>query len=635
MIFVAAILSLSATRGLEPIIVNGGLCHPRNLFVKLASEQALASVEASGSIVIERFDKIGWAVIQAPAGSLQATQKRLTHAPGIEACTFDRAAIPAYTPNDPKWPDLWHMRQIKADLAWDTTLGTSLPIVAVLDTGVKVDHEDLSRNIWKNTGEIPGNGIDDDNNGYVDDYNGYDFAYGDSNPNDVHGHGTGCAGLVAAAGNNSIGIIGVAPKARIMAIKVALDSGYFYDSATVPAFIYAADMGARVFSMSYYSDRVSQAEEDALKYAYNRGVLPVAAAGNDYSVLPFYPAAYDFVLAVGATTQNNQKASFSNFGWLVDVAAPGVSLTTTSANGGYGGFSGTSGACPHVAGLAALLKGASRTANKTILRNAIEDTATLLTQSPFGEFSLHGLINAEAAMDVVTSGTSAPPKAPKVNFISPVGYVQQGLGATARVYGRNLLGAKVKIGGVDATMVTTSRDSAYFRIGVNTGSITVETASGELIDTYSPPEPKKPVWPMNEASSPGASVTGGFAQALRIDGQVVNCTRRSDGLVLLQMSFRRMPTSGPLKLVLKRAYAGGTAGGESVQLYNWASASYPYGPFDELFATTLPTASDNILISIPDIAPYVDFEGTAYLRILTQNVPSGASLNLDTAYFRK
>ncbi|MEZ0325897.1 MAG: S8 family peptidase [Fimbriimonas sp.] len=631
MILIAAALSLSATAAYEPITVDGTLCHPRNLLVKLADDQAETSIEASGAVILKSFKEIDWAVIQVPAGKLQTIRKQLSHAPGIEACTLDRAAIPAYTPNDPKWTDEWHMRQIKADLAWDVTVGTGGPIVAVIDTGVSITHEDLARNIFKNRNEIPGNGIDDDANGYVDDYNGYDFAYGDASPNDVYGHGTGCAGLVAAVGDNSIGISGVAPKARIMPIKAAIDSGYFYDSATVPAYIYAANMGARVFSMSYYSDRVSQAEEDALRYAYSKGVLPVAAAGNDASVLPYYPAGYDFVLSVAASTGDNSKAGFSNYGWWVDVAAPGVSLTTTSAGGAYMGFAGTSGACPHVAGLAALLKGASPLINKTTLRNAIEDTATLLSW----DYSSHGLINAQAAMDVVTSGTPAESHAAKVNFISPVGYVKLGTGPIARVYGRNLSGAKVKIGGVDAQMAGTSRDSAYFKIGENTGLITVESATGELLATFWPPESKKPVWPLNEASSPGASVTGGFAEALRVDGQVVNCTRRDDGLVYLQMSFRRMPTSGPVKLVINRAYSGGSAGNESVQLYNWSTASYPYGSFAELSAVALPASTDDLLISIPDIAPYVDFEGTAYLRILTSDVPSGAELNLDACYFRK
>jgi hypothetical protein len=393
-------------------------------------------------------------------------------------------------------------------------------------------------------------------------------------------------------------------------------------------------MGAKVFSMSFYSDQVSQAEEDALSYAFNKGVLPVAAAGNDYSVFPYYPAGYDFVLAVAATNSDNTKASFSNYGWWVDVAAPGVGLTTTSANGAYGGFSGTSGACPQVAGLAALLKGANASISRPALRNAIEDSATLLSQSPFGEFSSYGLVNARAAMDIVKFGAPVTPAASKVNFIAPIGYAASGTGLTARVFGRNLVGAKVKIGGTLATMVTTTRDSAYFKFGPNTGAITVENAAGELLGSYLPPENVKPAWPMNEASSPGATVTGGFAETLRVDGQVLNCTRRGDGTIQLQMAFRKLPV-GAVTLVIKRSYVGGTAGGEKIQLYNWAGASYPYASFTTLRTTILPTASDDIVISIPNTAPYVDFEKTAYLRILTENIPSGAQINVDTAYFRK
>jgi subtilisin family serine protease len=619
----------------SPIVAEGMLCHPRNLMVRILDEMALTDIEATGSRVLRRIPEIGWVVVEAPAGRLLATKRLLSRSGGVAACTLDRASRPAYTPNDPKWPDQWHMRQIKADLAWDTTFGGSAPIIAVLDTGVRVDHEDLARNIWKNKLEIPGNGIDDDLNGFVDDYNGYDFAYDDGNPDDVHGHGTGCSGLAAGVGDNGIGIIGVAPKARIMAVKVARNDGYFFDSSTVPGYIYATNMGARTFSMSFYSDRVSQSEEDALRYAYGKGVVPVAAAGNDASVFPYYPAGYDFVLSVAATDGSNNKASFSNWGWWVDVAAPGVGLTTTSANGGYMGFSGTSGAAPHVAGLVALLKSAHPSSNKVALRNTIEDTATLLSQSPFGEFSSNGLVNAQAAMAAIISETPPAQHAPKVNFISPVGYVASGTGGLARVFGRNLQGAKVKIGGTPAIMSSTSRDSAYFRIGVKTGPITVETATGEFIASFTPPENKKPVWPLNEASAPGSSVFGGFAEALSPDGEVLRCTRRSDGQMILQMSFRRLPTTGAFKLVIKRNYTNGTAGTEKVQLYNYASASYPYGPFDDLSAVSLPAGSKDLLISIPSITPYVDFEGTMYLRMLVTGLPSGAELNLDTAYFRK
>ncbi|HSI71963.1 MAG TPA: S8 family peptidase [Fimbriimonas sp.] len=632
MILLAATLAFTAPSDFQPIALDGTLCHPQNLLVKLDSEQGWRSIQAVGATVMTTIDEIGWAVVRVPAGKLQATKKQLTDAPGIQNCTLDRAAKPAYTPNDPKWSDLWHMRQIKADLAWDTSLGTKQAIVAVLDTGVAINHEDLAANIFTNNKEIAGNGIDDDANGYIDDVHGYDFAYGDNDPNDVYGHGTGCAGLVAAVGDNAIGITGVAPKARILPIKVSIDSGYFYDSATVPAYIYAANIGARVFSMSYYSDRVSQAEEDALIYASQKGVIPVAAAGNDYSVFPYYPAGYDCVVSVAATDGNNNKAGFSNYGWSVDVAAPGVGLTTTSKSGGYMGFSGTSGACPHVAGLFALLKGSYPTTAKTFLRNAVEDTSTLLSW----DFSSHGLVNAQAAMGVVQSGIPAAHHAPKVKFVSPFGYYTgAGTAPIGRVFGRNLEGAKVKVGGVDAVVTKTTRDSAYFQLNNGSGTITVEDSLGNVIAAYDPPMPGKYVWPMNEASFPGVGVIGGFAQTLRPDGNVMSCDRRSDGNFELQMSFRKLPKTGALKINLKRSYIGGTAGTEKLQLYRWASASYPYGPFDDLATNTLPTASSTLVITIPDIAPYVDFEGTAYLRIYTTGAPAGSSLEVDAAYFKR
>src|SRR6185295_7407802 len=166
-----------------------------------------------------------------------------------------------------------------ADVAWDTLKGAPTVRVAVMDTGLDYTHPDLAANVWTNPGEIPSNGIDDDSNGYIDDVHGYDFAYNDSDPNDNFGHGTSCAGLVAARQDNGIGVTGVAPLCQLVGVKAALDSGYFYDSANVPALLYCADMGFQVISMSFYSDGVTPAEGDAINYCWNHGVLPVAAAG--------------------------------------------------------------------------------------------------------------------------------------------------------------------------------------------------------------------------------------------------------------------------------------------------------------------------------------------------------------------
>lgn len=305
---------------------------------------------------------------------------------GIEYAEPNYKAKVQMTPNDPyffssnSWgqgyDDLWGLKKIQADKAWDISQGEGV-IVAVVDTGIDYNHEDITQNIWTNPGEISGNGIDDDNNGYVDDYYGYDFAYHDNDPKDGNGHGSHCAGTIAAVGNNAKGIIGVAYKAKVMAVKGLNDNGSGYYSDLANCIRYAADNGADVISNSWGGYGTSHAIEEALQYAYSKGCLITAAAGNDNSdVTGFHPANSKYVITVAATDQNDNKCYFSNYGSKIDVAAPGgngssnpynilsllssnhsASLNNYIVGSSYLRLGGTSMACPHVAGLAALVVG--------------------------------------------------------------------------------------------------------------------------------------------------------------------------------------------------------------------------------------------------------------------------------------
>jgi hypothetical protein len=184
-------------------------------------------------------------------------------------------------------------------------------------------------------------------------------------------------------------------------------------------------------------------------------------------------------------------------------------------------------------------------------------------------------------------------------------------------------------------MVSTSRDTASFKVGKNDGAITVLDGNGNLLATFNPPLDKKVVWPMIEGSSPGASVYGGYAATLSPDASVLRCTRTGDGKVTLQMAFKKVPKTGALKLVLKRNYSGTAGGTESVQIYRWADWSYPYAAFDTLSSGAAPLSPETVTIDVPDIAPYIDFEGSVYIRIVTSGVDSGGELRLDTAYLRR
>ena len=240
-------------------------------------------------------------------------------------------------------------------------------VVAVIDSGMQLNHGDLAGNLWTNPGEIAGNGIDDDDDGYVDDVHGWDFVGDDNLPNDDFGHGTHVAGTLAAVGNNGIGVVGVAYSSRIMPLRVLDGSGQGYVSDAVRAIDFATRHGVRVSNNSWgYTGAASQVLYDAIQAAGAAGQLVVTAAGNssaDIDAIPEYPAAYDLpnIISVAATTQDDHLAVFSNYGAAgVDVAAPGEHILSTLP-GGYGFADGTSMASPHVAGVAALLLAAHPT----------------------------------------------------------------------------------------------------------------------------------------------------------------------------------------------------------------------------------------------------------------------------------
>lgn len=282
------------------------------------------------------------------------------------------------------YEDMWGLKKIKADRSWIISQGENV-IVAVVDTGIDYNHEDISDNVWTNNLEIAGNGIDDDSNGYIDDTKGWDFVdkeyfnpKSDNDPMDGNGHGSHVAGTIAAVGNNSRGIIGVAPKANIMAVKGLDDYGQGYSSHLANSLTYAVDNGADVINNSWGGESRSQLIEDSIKYGYANGCLLVVAAGNSNAdVELFYPANMSEVITVSATDPYDVKTYFSNYGSKIDVSAPGggsyndVSFNNilstlpdnsfiarvfpdSKVSNGYYRLKGTSMAAPHVSGVAAL-----------------------------------------------------------------------------------------------------------------------------------------------------------------------------------------------------------------------------------------------------------------------------------------
>jgi len=333
-------------------------------------------------------------------------------------------------PNDPYYSssnswgqgyaDLWGLKKINVQGAWDISQGEDV-IVAVVDTGIDYFHEDIADNIWKNTAEIPDNGIDDDFNGYIDDYYGYDFSYGDKDPQDGHGHGTHVAGTIAGIGNNSKGIIGVAPKAKVMAVKVFNNSGSGTSTTSAKGLQYAVDLGAQVINNSWSGTGSSSLITDIINSAYTQGCIITAAAGNsNVDAGNNYPANIDKAITVAAIDQNDIKCYFSNYGAKIDVAAPGgssanilsllSSVHSTSLNSyivgsSYLRISGTSMACPHVSGLAALLIAARPDYSNTQIENAMFVSADDLGVAGKDNYYGYGRINALKALETISGVT--------------------------------------------------------------------------------------------------------------------------------------------------------------------------------------------------------------------------------------
>lgn len=278
-----------------------------------------------------------------------------------------------FIPNDPRFNQQWGMHNtgqtggsagadINAPEAWDIFMGLPDIIVAVCDDGFDMDHEDLVNSFYTNTGEIPNNGIDDDGNGFIDDVRGWDFINNDNDPNNdspFDAHGTHTAGTVGATFNNGKGVAGCGPNIKIMPLKM-YPTGDFnqYMSALAASVDYAWENGASVISVSYNINGFTQGLLDAILRARTAGVIYVGSAGNSGQANPprqAVRAAADNVIFVAATDHNDQKAGFSNYGTLIEIAAPGVNIMSTLPDDSYGNNSGTSMSCPHVAGVVGVL----------------------------------------------------------------------------------------------------------------------------------------------------------------------------------------------------------------------------------------------------------------------------------------
>lgn len=354
----ATALEIDGISGIEYLFkAKDGFWYTANLSDETTPKEAIESLRNSGKVLLAEYNFL-----------YEAGATTLCDGEGFYDGIHD----------NPRHPDQWYLDSCGLQKSWKKIKGDgknpggdSSVVVAVIDTGVDYDHEDLKNNMWVNTGEIPGDGIDNDGNGYVDDYYGVDIVAKKGNGDDDHGHGTHVAGIIAAA-NNHFGVVGIAYNAKIMAIKAGQASGKFLQTDVCKAINYARENGADVINMSFGGSASTIAVQDALEEAYTHSVL-VAAAGNDGApneprypgdpeVKPCYPAAYSFVLGVMSVDNFGVESGFTNYDvkgyndMEYELYAPGNAITSTIPNNKYATWNGTSMAAPIVSGMAAVLR---------------------------------------------------------------------------------------------------------------------------------------------------------------------------------------------------------------------------------------------------------------------------------------
>lgn len=504
-------------------------------------------------------------IVAVPRGSERAVANQLARNPHFKFAELDHAVAPGLAANDPYAGSQWHLGKIGASTAWDSSQGAGITI-AILDSGVDASHADLAGRL----------------------VSGWNFYDNNANTADVMGHGTKVAGAAAAATNNGMGVAAVAGQASIMPIRITDTAGYAYWSTLAQGITYAADRGARVANASFAASG-SSAVQSAAQYMKNKGGLVFISAGNDGAQLAIAPTTA--LITVAATDGTDARTSWSNYGDVVRLAAPGSSIYTTSMGGSYGAASGTSFSAPIAAGVAALVMAARPSLSSSEVEAVLTSTAVDLGSAGRDPYFGHGRVDAAAAVRAALSaGPTTDTQAPQAAIMSPgasatvSGLVPVDVGAsdnvgvtrvelrvngaliasdTAAPYAFNWDTSRIANGA--ATLEARAYDAAGNTAASTSVGVNVANAGPTIADTQAPVvtigNPKAGSRVKGNvtisASATDNAGTSGITQALYINGTLA--ARASGGALSYSWAARKAAVGAHQIQVVARDAAGNTS----------------------------------------------------------------------------
>ncbi len=362
-----------------------------------ANSSAVArTLAVNGAGVQKEILQIRVHVLRVPEPAIDRVQQALAATGLFTFVERDHTARVVATPNDPNFVSQWHLNKIQAPNAWNITTGSPSITIALADSGVDPTHEDLASKL------VPG----------------WSFLTGTANTADVLGHGTETAGSAAAATNNGVGVAAAGWSNTIMPLQVADSTGYASYSNMASAITYAADHGVRIVNLSLAGSSSSSTLESAVSYAWNKGTVVFASAGNYSTSTPYYPAACTNAVAVSATTASDTLSSYSNYGSWIVISAPGDSILTPLNGGGYGYLSGTSFSSPIAASVAALVLSVRPSLSASALVSLLEQNTDDLGAPGFDPYFGWGRVNAYKAV-LAAANMSVSTAPPVVSISSP------------------------------------------------------------------------------------------------------------------------------------------------------------------------------------------------------------------------